>query len=75
MGAYGGGDSVSVGILDNVPSLPDRLVLLQNYPNPFNAQTTIRFVLPKSQDVLRCLRFPFRRLFRQAASRKRIEIG
>jgi len=26
-------------------------LLLQNYPNPFNAQTTIRFVLPKSIDV------------------------
>ncbi|UCC78698.1 MAG: T9SS type A sorting domain-containing protein, partial [Candidatus Zixiibacteriota bacterium] len=30
---------------------PDRFMLLQNYPNPFNAQTTIRFVLPQSQNV------------------------
>jgi hypothetical protein len=51
MGAYGGGDSVTVGIFDNIPSLPDRFMLLQNYPNPFNAQTTIRFVLPKSENV------------------------
>jgi predicted outer membrane repeat protein len=51
MGAYGGGDSAIVGILENMPSLPDRFILLQNYPNPFNARATIRFVLPKSQDV------------------------
>jgi hypothetical protein len=51
MGAYGGGDSITVGILDNIPSLPDRFILLQNYPNPFNAQTTIRFILPEPQDV------------------------
>ncbi|UCE65293.1 MAG: right-handed parallel beta-helix repeat-containing protein [Candidatus Zixiibacteriota bacterium] len=31
--------------------LPDKFALTQNYPNPFNAQTTIRFILPKSQDV------------------------
>jgi parallel beta-helix repeat protein len=51
MGAYGGGDSATVGIYDDLPSLPDRFILLQNYPNPFNDQTTIRFVLPKSQNV------------------------
>jgi len=51
MGAYGGGDSAAVGIFGNMPPLPDQFVLLQNYPNPFNAQTTIRFVLPESQDV------------------------
>jgi hypothetical protein len=51
MGAYGGGDSVTVRIFDNIPSLPDRFMLLQNYPNPFNARTTFRFVLPKSQNV------------------------
>jgi hypothetical protein len=49
MGAFGGGDSVSIGILDNIPLLPDRFILLQNYPNPFNAQTTIRFMLQESQ--------------------------
>ena len=51
MGAYGGGDSLITGIFDNMPSIPDRFMLLQNYPNPFNAQTTIRFILPKSQNV------------------------
>ncbi|UCE65889.1 MAG: T9SS type A sorting domain-containing protein, partial [Candidatus Zixiibacteriota bacterium] len=51
MGAYGGGDSLITGIFDNIPSIPDRIMLLQNYPNPFNARTTIRFVLPKSGNV------------------------
>jgi hypothetical protein len=51
MGAYGGGDSIAVGLFDDLPSLPKRLILFQNYPNPFNARTTIRFVLPQSQDV------------------------
>ena len=51
MGAYGGGDSALVGILENLSSLPERFMLFQNYPNPFNAQTTIRFVLPESQDI------------------------
>ncbi len=51
MGAYGGGDSVTVGIWGDNSPLPERFMLLQNYPNPFNAQTTIRFVLPKSQNV------------------------
>ncbi|UCC79199.1 MAG: T9SS type A sorting domain-containing protein [Candidatus Zixiibacteriota bacterium] len=31
--------------------IPSSVSLSQNYPNPFNAQTTIRFVLPKAQDV------------------------
>lgn len=51
MGAYGGGDSLITTIFDNIPSLPNRIILLQNYPNPFNARTTIRFVLPESQEV------------------------
>ncbi len=51
MGAYGGGDTAFVGIWDTPSSLPDRFMLLQNYPNPFNAYTTIRFILPKAQDV------------------------
>jgi hypothetical protein len=51
MGAYGGGDSAAVGIWNTPPPLPDRYFLFKNYPNPFNANTTIRFVLPKSQNV------------------------
>ncbi|UCC79563.1 MAG: right-handed parallel beta-helix repeat-containing protein [Candidatus Zixiibacteriota bacterium] len=51
MGAFGGGDSLITAIYDDLPSFPKKLMLLQNYPNPFNARTTIRFVLPKSQEV------------------------
>ncbi|UCC79566.1 MAG: T9SS type A sorting domain-containing protein [Candidatus Zixiibacteriota bacterium] len=41
---------VQTGI-DTDPAIPGKFELSQNYPNPFNAQTTIRFVLPKSQDI------------------------
>jgi hypothetical protein len=51
MGAYGGGDSVTVGIDDYEVPLPGHLALLQNYPNPFNASTTIGFSLPEAQFV------------------------
>ncbi|UCE65803.1 MAG: right-handed parallel beta-helix repeat-containing protein [Candidatus Zixiibacteriota bacterium] len=51
MGAYGGGDSVIVGIDDNDYYLPDKLVLMQNYTNPFNNETKIRFLIVKSMEV------------------------
>jgi hypothetical protein len=51
MGAYGGGDTTSVGIFDNIPSLPGQFILRQNFPNPFNAQTTIRFTLSEARNV------------------------
>jgi hypothetical protein len=65
MGAFGGGDSVSIGILDNIPLLPDRFILLQNYPNPFNAQTTIRFMLAGSR---LCLTSTFKLGYMQSPS-------
>jgi len=51
MGAYGGGDSVEVGIVNREIEVPKRLSLFQNYPNPFNAVTTIGFTLPQAQHV------------------------
>ena len=51
MGAYGGGDSATVGIDNFVDLLPERLALLQNYPNPFNASTNISFTLPEPSDI------------------------
>jgi len=51
MGAYGGGDSVQVGIANHQVQIPDRIALLQNYPNPFNATTTISFALSEPQFV------------------------
>jgi len=50
MGAYGGGDSATVGIVDN-PPIPGEFILMQNYPNPFNSGTTIRFSIVKSIEV------------------------
>jgi len=44
MGAYGGGDSVTVGVFEDSSPLPDNYVI-KNYPNPFNAATLIEFDL------------------------------
>jgi hypothetical protein len=51
IGAYGGGDSVQVGIEYPDILTPDEFYLSQNYPNPFNAVTVIRYSLPEPSDV------------------------
>ncbi len=51
MGAYGGGDSVTVGIDDYDIPIPQVFSLSQNYPNPFNAATVIRYALPELAHV------------------------
>ena len=51
MGAYGGGDSMQVGIDDYSSLIPKLPALLQNYPNPFNASTIIQYNLPSALDV------------------------
>jgi hypothetical protein len=48
MGAYGGGDSATVGIWDCTSSQPGQNLIIRNYPNPFNGNTTIEFDLPFS---------------------------
>ena len=39
------------GIDENKEQLPESINLYQNYPNPFNPTTTIKFSLPKSDQV------------------------
>jgi hypothetical protein len=51
MGAYGGGDSVTVGIDQDEMPVPKVFSLFQNYPNPFNASTIIRYTLPEPSRV------------------------
>jgi len=46
MGAYGGKDSVSIGIKKLYENIPEEYHLYQNYPNPFNPTTKIRFSVP-----------------------------
>ena len=51
MGAYGGGDSVQVGIDDQGNRVVNQFTLLQNYPNPFNELTIILYSLPTASNV------------------------
>ena len=51
MGAYGGGDSIQVGIVYRDHQIPVDYYLSQNFPNPFNAQTKIKYDLPNVAQV------------------------
>ena len=51
MGAFGGSDSVMVGIDDYEFPVPKQMALFQNYPNPFNAATILNYMLPQSGAV------------------------
>jgi len=42
---------IITGIDENKEQLPESIYLYQNYPNPFNPTTTIKFSLPKSDQV------------------------
>jgi hypothetical protein len=54
MGAYGGGDSVEVGVTDENTDvvLPASFLLSLSYPNPSNPSTTILFELPGRKNEL-----------------------
>jgi hypothetical protein len=51
MGAYGGGDSLQVGIPEQQENIPTCFYLSQNYPNPFNTATAISYQLPTNNRV------------------------
>ncbi len=46
MGAYGGKDSITIGIKKISTNIAKEYYLSQNYPNPFNPVTRIKFDIP-----------------------------
>jgi hypothetical protein len=51
MGAYGGGDSMLVGIDNRNTQTPFEFALNDNYPNPFNLSTLISYDLIRPSNV------------------------
>lgn len=49
MGAYGGKDSMLIGIKKLGTDIPEEYHLFQNYPNPFNPVTKIKYYIPPSK--------------------------
>jgi photosystem II stability/assembly factor-like uncharacterized protein len=43
--------TVSTGIAEEVPPVPEKTTLLANYPNPFNPVTNIRYIISATQNV------------------------
>jgi hypothetical protein len=51
IGAYGGGDSLIVGVDQRDLEIPRQVLILRNYPNPLNLATKILYDLPGAADV------------------------
>jgi hypothetical protein len=51
MGAYGGKDTIPIGIKKVYEKIPEQYNLRQNYPNPFNPSTKIFFSIPLQRGV------------------------
>jgi hypothetical protein len=44
--------NIEVNLIYGTPTLPYDYILYQNYPNPFNPNTSVKFQVPKTSDVI-----------------------